>query len=211
MFGTTYKEVLRMFYVCKCVELAKKYGVVDTEDGVIEYYTPEELVQFHMSGIRIDGVEFTEDAITVGVTRNLDFICFSKVLSNHVRDILKGMGDCNGWISIDVNIGTAGFSVSSVVRALSFNNSFCFLCEINGKAYMYSSVYDDYFDVSREIKHLRRVKDMWLSGTPVSTYKGNAFIRYIIFYENRKLCIELLGTSVKFTDESRDFVYKVER
>lgn len=48
-----------MFYICKKKEtkLGVRFGVMDTEDGVVEYYTPRALLEFATNfGISIEGV-----------------------------------------------------------------------------------------------------------------------------------------------------------
>lgn len=200
-----------MFYILRCDELGKRYSVVDTADGVVECYTPEQLVQFHLQGIRIDGVEFTEKEISVGVTKNLDFICFSKTVSNYVKDTIAQIDGGCGWISMDTSLNTAGFRVSDSILAYAKDSLFFFLCEINGKVYMYSSLFDDFFDLSHEIKHLSGVQDVWLVGIPLSIYRGPWFARFKILYENDFVGVELSYPYIKFEVERSGLVYKIQR
>ena len=200
-----------MFYILRCDELGKRYSVVDTADGVVECYTPEQLVQFHLRGIRIDGVEFTEKEISVGVTKNLDFICFSKRVSDHMKGKLSSQKTANGWVSIDTTLYSAGFSVDSVAFALKTPSSLYFLCVINGKVYLYSSEFDDFYDLSREIKYLKRVKDMQLSDVPERTYRGQCFTRFKIRYEGDFVNVELHHQYIKFEVEKDDITYKIVR
>ena len=48
-----------MYYICKKREndLGIRYGIMDTKDGVVEYYSPREVISFvREHGKKIDGV-----------------------------------------------------------------------------------------------------------------------------------------------------------
>ena len=55
-----------------------KYGIVDTSDGVVEYYTKKELVDIVKQGIKIDGVVNTDNNYKFQVPINENKINFSK-------------------------------------------------------------------------------------------------------------------------------------
>ena len=136
-----------MFYVCECVEVGKKYGVMDTKDGVVEYYTPEKLINICLSrDIRIEGVS-VDNELSVDVVKGdaLEFLEFKQDVSAHVEDRLQIW--TTGWQTLFGKLDTEKHRISKSICLLVGINTFSFLCEIDDKVYLYDSFLDDFFDM----------------------------------------------------------------
>lgn len=89
-----------MFYVNS--KKGNKYGVIDTNDGVIEYYTAKELINIISSySIKIEGCNLVENKISIKVT---DFDIVKKNLIT-LRDLLIKVKDLNKFKSEGYDIG----------------------------------------------------------------------------------------------------------
>lgn len=63
-----------MFYICKKNSKDKTYGVMDTEDGVVEYYTPKEIGRIISKlSIEIEGVDIIGGKLHLTVKKPTNF------------------------------------------------------------------------------------------------------------------------------------------
>lgn len=189
-----------MFYVSECVERGKLYGVMDTRDGVVEYYTPEQIVKVCVeSSIFIRGVDITEDDIRLKVVDS-EYISTLDKLKSYVRKSLCSSG--SGDYKVPLHLCTGKYTLGRRLVFLSDGIGFAFLCEINGRVNLYSSSFDDFFDLHVGIHDLSKVDTLWVSGVPSSSPNEKYIRRYKVLSGSSRLDVEVTFGTVKF--ESAD-------
>lgn len=59
-----------MFFLVS--ERNNKYGILDTSDGVVEFYSKQDVLNFVQGGLEISGVSTENGNVTLAITRPLD-------------------------------------------------------------------------------------------------------------------------------------------
>lgn len=86
-----------MYYICKKRKKFDdvQYGVMDTKDGVVEYYSPKDIISFSRRGISINGVSFSDGKYTIKVLQPTRFeeIDSSVIVSEEVHSTSPTLTD----------------------------------------------------------------------------------------------------------------------
>lgn len=187
-----------MFYISECAEPGKLYGVKDTKDGVVEYYTPEQIVKVCLgSSVFIHGVSMAEDDILLKVVDS-EYISTLDKLKSYVRTSLCSSG--SGDYKVPLHLCTGKYTLGRRLVLLSDGIGFAFLCEINGKVNLYSSSFDDFFDLHVGIRDLSKVDTLWVSGVPLDNPNEKYVRRYKILSGTSRLDVEVTFGTVSFRD-----------
>ena len=91
-----------MFYICKRKEKlgVVKFGVMDTNDGVVEYYTPQEIISFvSKNGILVEGVTKSQDGKwKIKVLQPTSFKVVEDEVDKAVSDFIRDDEDYDYWL-----------------------------------------------------------------------------------------------------------------
>lgn len=102
-----------MYYVCakRVKELGVTYGIMDTEDGVIEYYSPKEVIRFVKDlGVSIEGVVNFDSKWHIKVLKPTEF---EAVAQDYLED------SCNAnFVAYNSNEFTSFKSLEHKVRSI---------------------------------------------------------------------------------------------
>ena len=92
-----------MFYICKKNSQDKTFGVMDTEDGVVEYYTPKEIGRFITKlKVEIEGADIIGGKLHLTVKKPIEFEDTSETNTNiEFTDPFVKIGTPSSFDSID--------------------------------------------------------------------------------------------------------------